>query len=89
MFFLIFGQEHQAGAILTFLRDRNTLQKDELMWYLDHDACTIAILAHLGTPMAHVLKHTQGVVDQLMAFASVDVHDHSHATSVMLILTLI
>ena len=86
---LVFGQKHQTCAILAFLWHWDALQKNELMWYLQQDASTIAILANLCTTMTHIFQHTQSIVHQLMTFVAVDIHNHTHTTCIMFILTLI
>ena len=60
------------------------------MWYLQHDARSVArLVARLCAAVLHVLQHLQGLVHQLVALAAVDVHHHSHAAGVVLILWLI
>ncbi len=83
----VLGKEDKARAVLTLLGNRDALQQDELVWYLQQDARTIARLAvgTLGATMAQVLQHFQCVVDEIVALVAVDVHDHAHATSVVLV----
>ena len=84
-------QEHQAGAILALLGHRYALKQDELVWYLQQDASAVACLAvgALCTTVAQVLENLQRVVDEIMALVAVDVHDHAHTTSVVLVGSII
>ena len=52
---LLFGQEYQTGAIFPLFGYGNALQQNELVGNLNHDARTVAILAHLSTTVAHIL----------------------------------
>ena len=56
---------------------------------LQQNTGAITVLADFGTAVAHILKHTQGIVNQLMALVAVDVDHHANTTCVMLILALI
>ena len=87
---LVLGQEHQSCTILSFLRHGDALQQNKLVGNLHHDTSTVArLVARLGTTMLHVLQHLQGVVHQLVTLAAVDVHHHTHATSIVLVLASI
>ena len=59
------------------------------MRYLDHDARSVAIFADLGTTMPHVLQYMQCLINQFMALVAVYVYNHTHTTSIMLIVCLI
>ena len=60
------------------------------MRYLEHDARTVACLvAGFGTSVLHVLKHTQCLVYQFVAFAAMYIYHHAHTAGIMLILWLI
>ena len=88
--FLVFGQEHQSGAIFSFLGHRYALQQDELMGNLQHDARAVArLVARLGSPVLHVLQHAQRLVHQLVALAALDVHHHAHAARIVLVVGLV
>ena len=86
---LVFRQKHKTGAILPLLGNGDALQQDKLMRYLKQYARTVASLltacAHLRSTMAHVLKHAQRTVYQPVTLVAVNVHDHAHTTSVVLI----
>ena len=87
---LVLGQEHQSCTILTLLGYGNTLKQNKLMGNLHHDAGTVAsLVTRLSATVLHVFQHFKGIVHQLMAFTSVDVHHHSHTTSVVLIVRLV
>ena len=83
----VLRKEYQARSVLALLGHRNALQQDEFVWYLQQDACTVARLAvgTLCTAVAQVLQHFQCVVDEIVALVAVDVHDHAHTTSVVLV----
>ena len=86
----LLGQEHQSRTILSFLGHGDALQQNKLMRNLHHDTCTVTCLvASLGASVLHILQHLQCIVHQLMAFSTVDVHHHTHATSVVFIVWLI
>ena len=86
---LVLRQEHQARSILSLLRNGDALQQNKLVRNLDHDASAVTILAHLSTAMPHVLQHPQRVVNKFVTLIAVDIHYHTHATCIMLIVTLI
>ena len=52
---------------------------------LDHDAGTVARLAvgALGTAVAHVFEHRQGIVYQLVGLVATDVYDHTYPTGIV------
>ena len=81
--------EHKSGAIPATLGYRYALQQDKLVWNLQHDAGTIAILAYFGSTVAHVFQHPQCVVNNLVTSVSVQIHNHANATRIVLILVLI
>ena len=86
----VLGQEYQARAVMTLLRYRDALQQNELVGNLHHNTCAVArLVARLGTAVLHVLQHLQGIVYQLVALASVDIHHHAHAASVVFIFRLV
>ena len=86
----IFRQEHQSCAVLSFLWHGDALQQDKLMWYLNHNTGTVAsLVTGFCTAMFHVLQHLQRIVHQLMALASVNIHHHTHTTSIVLITRLV
>ena len=87
---LLLWQKNQPRAVLSLLWHWNTLQQNELVRNLQHDACTVACLvARLGPSVLHVLQYAQCLVHQFVALASVDVHHHAYAACVVLILWLI
>ena len=83
----VLGQEHQPRAILALLGHGYALQQYELVGYLQHNASPVAslVVCALGTAVAHVLEHLQGVVNKLMAFVAVYVNHHPHAACVVLV----
>ena len=83
----VLGQEHESRAVLALLGDGYSLQQNELMRYLEHDARAVAgaPVSSLGSTVAHVLKHLEGVVHELMALVAVYVHYHAYAASVVLV----
>ena len=52
---------------------------------LKHDTGSVAVFAYLRTTVAHVLQHAERIVNQLMTFVAVNIHNHTHATGVMFI----
>ena len=90
LFLLIFRQEHQPRAILSFLRHGDALQQNELVGYLQHNTRSVTCLvACLGTSVFHIFKHAQRLVNQFMALAAMYIHHHTHATCIMFILALV
>ena len=86
LFLLILGKKHQACSVLSLLWYRDALQQNELMRNLNHDASAVArSVTGLGSTMLHVLQHLQGVVHQFMAFCSMNVYHHAHATRIMFV----
>ena len=85
------GEEYQTRAILPLLGDRDALQQDKLVRNLEHDARSIArlVVSALGSAVAHILKHLQGIVHQFMALVAMYVDNHTHATGVVLIIRLV
>ena len=67
-FFVPFRQENQAGAISAFLRHGDTLEQDELVGNLYHDAGTVAGLGvgAFGTAVHHVFEHLEPFFYKLM-----------------------
>ena len=54
----LFRQEHQSRAIFPLLGHGDTLQQDELMGNLQHDAGTVArLVTRLSTTVLHVLQN--------------------------------
>ena len=86
MRFLVLRQEHQTRTVFSFLRHGDALQQNKLMGNLHHDTSAVArLVACLSPTVLHILQHLQGVVHQLVTLAAVDVHYHTHATSIMLV----
>ncbi len=83
----VFGQEDQACSVVSLFRYWDSLQEDKLMWNLQHDSSSIASLAvcSLGTSVSHVLQHLERVVNQFMAFVSMDVDHHAYTAGVVLV----
>ena len=86
---LVFWQEHQSRAIFSLFWNRDALQQDELMRYLDHYAGAITVSPNFSSTMSHVLQYVKRIVNELMTLVAVDVHNHSNPTSIMLITALI
>ena len=84
---LVLGQEHKTCAVFSLFGHGNSLQENELVRYLQHDARAVAglVVGSFGTTVAHVLKHAQGIVNQLMALVAMYVHHHADTASVVLI----
>ena len=83
---LVFRQEHQACAVLSFLGNRNALQENEFMRNLYQNACTVTrLVTCFGTAVFHVFKYSQGVVHQFMALAAMNIHNHADATSIVFV----
>ncbi len=63
----------------------NTLQQDELMWYLYQNTRAVTCLvARLCATMLHVFQHFQGIVHQFVTLATIDVNHHTDTASVVL-----
>ena len=57
---------------------------------LYHDTGTVTrLITCLSTSMFHVFQHPQGVIHQFVTLTAVDIHNHSHAASIMLVVRLI
>ena len=86
----VLWQEYQTSAVLTLFRYWDTLQQNKLMWNLYHNTGTItSLIASLSSTMFHVFQHLQCIVHQIVTLSAVDVHYHSNAASIMLIVALI
>ena len=82
----VLGHEHHSRAITSFFRHGDALQQDKLMRDLQHYSCAVArLVACFGTSMLHVLQHSQGLVNQLVALASMYVDHHAHTTCIVLV----
>lgn len=64
------------------------MKQNKFMGYLQHDACSVAcfVVGAFCTTVLHVFKHLQGGIHQFVTLAAMDVNNHTHATSVVLIL---
>ncbi len=84
---LVLGHEHKTCAVFSFLWHGNSLQENKLVRYLQHNARAVAglVVGSFGATVAHVFKHAQGIVNQLMALVAMYVHHHADAASVVLI----
>ena len=84
---LLLGKENQSGAILSLLRDGDSLQQDKLMGNLHHDsrAITCLVIGALCATVTHIFQHSQGRFNNVVRLLAVDVDDHTYTTSVMLI----
>ena len=57
---------------------------------LYHDTGTVTgLVASLSSAMFHVFQHLQCIVYQIVTFSAVYVNHHTHAASIMLIVTLV
>ena len=53
---------------------------------LHQDASPVArLVARFGSSVLHVFQHLQGIIDEFVALASVNVHHHADTTSVVLV----
>ena len=87
---LVFRQKYQTRTVLSFLRHRDALQQNKLVRNLNHDTGTVArLVARLSAAVFHVLQHLQCIVYQFVTLSAVDVHYHSHAASIMLVIALV
>ena len=60
------------------------------MGNLNHDTGTVAsLVARLSTAVLHVFQYLQCIVNKFMALASMDVHYHTHAARVVLVVRLV
>jgi hypothetical protein len=55
------------------------------MWYLKHDAGTVAVLAHLSATVSHVLQYMEGVVHQFVTLVAMNVDNHSYSACIVLV----
>ncbi|CDA44298.1 unknown [Prevotella sp. CAG:5226] len=87
----ILWQKDQASTIIALFRNRNALQQNKLVRYLQHDARTITsfVVCALGTAVLHVFKNLQSRINQFMAFPTMNVDYHAYAASVVLVLSAI
>ena len=86
--FLFFWKKHQPRAVFALFGHGYALQKDKLVRNLEQNACTVAslVVGTLGAAVLHVLKNRKRRIDQLMRLVPVNVHNHPHAASVVLVL---
>ena len=57
---------------------------------LYHDTGSVAsLVARLSSAMFHVFQHLQCIVHQIVTLSAVDVYNHSHAASIVLIVALV
>jgi hypothetical protein len=88
--FWVRGQKNQAGSIIRFGRQgdqglRATFFQKKV-GLLNENAGTITggFVAAAGAPVGQVHQDRQGVCDQRMALAVVDVADHAHTAGIVL-----
>ena len=83
----LFRQEYHSYAIASFFRNRNTVEQNELMRYLDHDAGTVSRLgiSSFRPSMGHIFEYGQALLDNVVILAAVYVHNKSDTTSIFLI----
>ena len=84
---LLFSRKkHQASSVTPLFGHRNALQQNKLVRNLHHNASTVTCLVtSFGTTVLHVLQHAQGIIHQLMTFASMYVYHHTHAARIVLV----
>ena len=87
LLFLVFRKEHQSCAVFPFLRYRDALQQNKLVGNLKHDAGTVAglVVGSFSSAVAHVFKHLQRRINQLVRFVSVDVNHHANTTGIVFV----
>ena len=91
LFLLVLGQEDQPCAVLSFFRHRYALQQDKLMRNLYHDAGTVSGLV-VGTfrpAVFHILQHFQCRVHQFVRLVAMNVYNHSHTASIVLVCSIV
>ena len=78
----------QPRAVFALFGHGYALQKDKLVRNLEQNARTVAslVVGTLGAAVLHVLENRKRRIDQLMRLVPVNVHNHPHAASVVLIL---
>ena len=60
------------------------------MGNLNHDAGTVtSLVTRLSTSVFHILQHLQCIIHQFVTLTSVDVHYHSYAARIVLVIALI
>ena len=89
--FSVFGKEKQAGAVFPFFGNRNALQQNEFMRYLQHDAGAVSgfIVGTFRSTMAHVFQYFQCRFYQFVRFPSLDIDQHAHSAGIVFIGCLI
>ena len=88
LFGLVLGQENQAGAITPLFRHGNTLQQNKFVGYLQHDTCTVArfVVSSFCSTVLHVFQHLQRGINQFVAFITMNIDNHAHTASIVLII---
>ena len=83
----LFRQEYHSHAVTSFFRDRDTVEQNELMRYLDHDAGTVSRLgiSSFRPSMGHIFEYGEAFLDNVVILAAVYVHNKSDTTSIFLI----
>ena len=60
------------------------------MGNLYHDTSTItSLITRLSSAMLHVFQHFQCIVHQFVTLSTMDIDNHTHTTSVMLVVALV
>ena len=87
----VFRHEHHTRGITSLLGDGNTLQENELVRYLHHDAGTVTslVVGTLGPAVRHVLENLKGIFNHLVRFAPVDMRHKSDTAPVLLVVRII
>ena len=87
---LLFSRKkHQASSVTPLFGHRNALQENKLVRNLHHNASTVTWNKkhpqYFSADPLHVLQHAQGIIHQLMTFASMYVYHHTHAARIVLV----
>ena len=85
--FFIFRKKKQSRSILPFFRNRDALQQDELVRYLQHDACTVSglVVGTFRSAVTHILQNFQCGFNQFVGFTAMNVYQHPHTASIVLV----
>ena len=85
--FGVFGQEDESGTIASLFGNGDSLQEDEFVGNLKHDARSVTgfLVGTFRSAVLHVFQHLERVVHQFVAFASVNVDNHAYTAGIVFV----
>ena len=87
----VLRKENKTSTVFSLFGYGDTLKQYKLVGYLKHYTRTITCttVCTLSTSVAHVFKHLQRIVNQVVAFVTVDVNHHADATRIVFVFGII